>query len=131
MTPSSFNGALLPVCGAEVLVVCVRPWVLQDPDEAQLFLFAFTTRFSRPVVLMAQDARGLPTYFGARRFVDALSTLPVEVIPWKRYAYRTPAPEQPTSPRRYVLPIPPPERSAPRDPRNPSAIGHTLDGGNG
>jgi len=127
VTPSSFNGAILPVRGVEVLVVCVRPWVLADRHEAQLFLFAFSTRFGRPVVLMAQDDRGVPSYCGARRLVDALCPLPVEVIPWQRFAYRAPSPPR-SRPRSFMLPTPQePEPSAARDPRNPSAIGHTLD----
>lgn len=126
---SSFNGAVMPICGVDVLIVVVRPWVLADLHECQLFVFAFFTRFQRPIVLMAQDDRGVPHYFGPMAIVRALCALPFEIIPWQRIPYRQPPP------RHWMLPIPrDPEpmdeddgSSDARDPRSASAIGRTLD----
>ena len=96
-----FQGALLPVYGFEVLLVVVQPWVLAAPPEANLFAAAFQRRFRRPVVLVAQDERGNPYFYGDTAFARALSALPLPLIPWRRYLYRPEA--RPT----WQLPIPP------------------------
>jgi hypothetical protein len=38
-----------------------------------------------PIVLMAQDGRGVPTYQGRPDIVRFLSNVFVEQIPWQRY----------------------------------------------
>jgi hypothetical protein len=95
-----FTGALLPVCGVDVLIVAVQPWILASRHESQLYVIAFQLRFRRTIVLMAQDERGTPTYFGPAGIVGALRTLPFELIPWRRMPYRT------APPRSWKLPIP-------------------------
>jgi hypothetical protein len=95
-----FTGAMLPVCDVEVLIVVVRPFVINDPHEAALYVFAFHERFGRTIVLMAQDRDRVPTYYGPAGIVRVLCTLPFEVIPWRYLAYRVPRP------RAWKLPIP-------------------------
>lgn len=97
---AAFDGALLPVCGADVLIVVVQPWVLADPFEAQLFVTAFGLRYQRTIVLVARDRRRVPTFFGPPAIARALAALPFEIIPWRRIPYHAP-------PRRpWMLPIP-------------------------
>ncbi|MBA3393714.1 MAG: hypothetical protein H0T89_13785 [Deltaproteobacteria bacterium] len=98
---ASFTGAALPVCGVDVLIVVVQPWILADPHEAQLYVIAFALRFDRTIVLMAQDDRRVPTYYGPAPIVRALGVLPFEIIPWQRMPYQLPRP------RAWQLPIPP------------------------
>lgn len=99
---SGFTGALLPVCGVDVLIVVVQPRILFDAHEANLYVTAFHLRFHRTIVLMAQDdATHVPTYYGPADLVRALSVLPFEMIPWQRMLYRF------TRPRAWRLPIPP------------------------
>lgn len=100
MSRSWFQGAVLPVRGVEVLIVVVQPWVLTDLHEANLFMFAFQTRFQRPVVLVAQDEHGAPHFYGPTELARTLRALPLPVIPWRRFLYR-PEP-RPT----WQLPIP-------------------------
>ena len=90
----------MPIGGTEVLIVVVRPWVLADRHEANLFVVAFYTRFKRVVILMAQDERGVPSYFGPTGIVEVLGRLPFELIPWQRLPYRT------VRPASWKLPIP-------------------------
>jgi hypothetical protein len=91
----------LPVCGVDVLIVVVKPWILTDEHEAALYVVAFQMRFQRTIVLMAQNDARVPTYYGPAPIVHALCTLPFEIIPWQRMLYRLPRP------RSWQLPIPP------------------------
>lgn len=97
-TPARFDGASLELYGAKLLVVIVRPQVLADAYESQLLVLAFHARFRRTIVLVTQDARGVPTYYGPAAIVRALSGLPFDALPWRRYRYRRPPPQK--------LPIP-------------------------
>lgn len=38
-----------------------------------------------PTVLMAQDSRGVPTYYGRDDIVRFLSNTPMEGLPWREY----------------------------------------------
>jgi hypothetical protein len=38
-----------------------------------------------PVVLMAQDSRGTPTYYGRPDLSRFLANTPLGAIPWRRY----------------------------------------------
>ena len=38
-----------------------------------------------PVVLMAQDGQGRPTYFGRRDLSQFMANVPLQAVPWKRY----------------------------------------------
>jgi hypothetical protein len=104
---STFTGAALPVCGIDVLVVVVRPWILADAHEAALYIVAFQLRFQRMIVLMAQDDARVPTYYGPAAIVHALCALPFEIIPWQPMHYKKPRP------RSWQLPIPPEPEPAP------------------
>jgi hypothetical protein len=96
----TFTGAALPVGEVDVLVVVVHPWVLASDHEARLYALAFAHRFRRAIVLMAQDARGVPTYYGPGALVHALGKLPLEVVPWQRFELGR------TRTRSWKLPIP-------------------------
>lgn len=99
--PGSFTGAALPICGVEVLIVVVHPWVLADVHEANLYVVAFHERFRRIIVLVAQGADGVPCFYGPTNIVRVLHGLPFEMIPWRRLLYRT------APPPAWRLPIPP------------------------
>jgi hypothetical protein len=100
--PGTFHGAALPICGAEVLIVAVRPWVLADVHEANLFVVAFHERFLRTIVLMAQGPDGTPWFYGPAEIVRVLLELPFEMIPWRRLLFRA------LPPPGWQLPIPAP-----------------------
>lgn len=123
--PGTFIGAVLPVCGVEVLIVVVRPQILADLHEANLYVVAFHERFRRSIVLVAQDSRGTPTFYGPVQIARVLSTLPFEVLPWRWLLYRA---EPPPS---WRLPIPKDAHDAdshapePRDLRTDHQLGQT------
>ena len=67
-------------------IVIVKPRVLDNPSEAAT-MRAFGVRAFGPVpiVLMAQNARGIPTYSGRRDIVNFLAKVPLQAIPWREY----------------------------------------------
>lgn len=101
MTPGSFHGAVLPIGGAEVLLVAVRPCVFESVELANLYVAAFHERFRRTIVLVAVDEHGAPPRcYGPGEILRVLGALPFEMIPWRCVRYRT---EPPPS---WRLPIP-------------------------
>jgi hypothetical protein len=46
---------------------------------------AFKPAFGVPVVLMAQDGLGRPTFYGRQDIARFLSGVPLNAIPWREY----------------------------------------------
>jgi hypothetical protein len=83
----TFEGALIREQGVTFAVVIVKRHVLSSHSGANRVIAAFQPAFPGcPVVLMAQDARGVPTYYGRRDLVDFLASVPMEAIPWNRFS---------------------------------------------
>jgi len=81
-----FQGALVKEQGVTFGIVIVKPHVLNTPSEADS-MRAFGSRAFGPVpiILMAQNSRGVPTYLGRRDIVKFLSRVPMQAIPWREY----------------------------------------------
>ena len=77
--------ALIREQGVEFAIVVVKRFVLNSSSQAGQASRQFQAFFSRPVVLMAQDSRGVPTYSGRRDLVDFLVNTPMSAILWKRF----------------------------------------------
>lgn len=73
--------------GVNFVVVVVRRGVLQQSQEQREDVIAeFSAVFDGlPTILMAQDARGTPEYYGRRDIVDFLANVPFEALPWAEY----------------------------------------------
>lgn len=83
---SQFEGAVIREQGVTFAVVVVRQSVLQSTIEANRALQSYQPVFpGMPVVLMAQDGRGRPTYFGRRDLSQFMANVPLQAVPWKRY----------------------------------------------
>lgn len=81
-----FQGAVIREQGVTFAIVIVKRQVLDNRSEAQRTAAAFVPLFSGvPVVLMAQDGRGTPTYFGRSDIVRFMSRIPLSAVPWKEY----------------------------------------------
>ena len=81
-----FQGALIKEQGVTFGIVIVKPHVLNIPSEADSMRALGTRAFGPvPIVLMAQNSRGIPTYSGRRDIVKFLSNVPVRAIPWREY----------------------------------------------
>jgi hypothetical protein len=66
-------------------VVSVQRSVLSSESRCQETRTAFEQHFGQPVVLMAQDSGGTPTYWGRPDLVDYMVSTALEAIPWKRF----------------------------------------------
>ena len=82
----TFEGALVKEQGVTFAIVFVKTHVIQNTFSADEARASFSHYFpGAPVVLMAQDGRGVPTYSGRRDLVNFLANVPMESIPWKKY----------------------------------------------
>jgi len=80
------QGAVVREQGQTFAVVTVRPSVLSSNAQANQAILSFRSVFPGiSVVLMAQDSRGRPTYFGRSDIARFLSRIPMSAIPWRQY----------------------------------------------
>ncbi len=81
-----FQGALVKEQGVTFGIIIVKPHVLNSPSEtASMRGFGVRAFGPVPIILMAQDSRGVPTYLGRRDIVKFLAKVPVQAIPWREY----------------------------------------------
>jgi hypothetical protein len=81
-----FDGALIREQGVTFAIAIVRKAVLADRVRASSVAQSFQSAFPGvPIVLMAQDSHGTPTYLGRRDLVQFLAATPLRSIPWRRY----------------------------------------------
>ncbi len=82
-----FQGAVIKEQGVTFGIVIVKPYVLQSAnDKAQMQNFGYSAFGRIPIILMAQDSRGVPTYYGRKDIVNFLSQVSIGRIPWKEYS---------------------------------------------
>ena len=83
-----FDGVLLKEQGVTFAIVIVKPHVLNSSIECDNARRSFSPVFPRvPIILVAQNSRGVPTYQGRTDIVRFLSKVSPSRIPWKRYNY--------------------------------------------
>jgi hypothetical protein len=84
----TFQGAVIKEQGVSFAVVVVKKHVLDSSTEANSAIRSFYRVFGGiPVVLMAQDSRGVPSYFGRTDIVNFLANVPLSAIPWRQYSF--------------------------------------------
>lgn len=87
-TAMQLEGAVIKEQGQTFAVVVVKRHVTDSRHEASSAMQSFSRCFpGMPIVLMSQDSRGVPTYFGRRDIANFLSGVPTSAIPWKRYTF--------------------------------------------
>jgi len=79
------QGAIIREQGQSFAVVAVKPHIVQNRAAAADAIASFVPIFGVPVVLMAQDGRGRPTFFGRQDITRFLSGVPLEAMPWREY----------------------------------------------
>ena len=83
----SFDAALVREQGVTFAVVAVKRQVLGSESSREEAIGAFAAQFPGvPIVLMAQDGRGRPTYWGRNDIVRFLARIAHTRLPWKRYS---------------------------------------------
>lgn len=81
-----FQGSVLTEQGITFAIVIVKPHVLQSSSTCEEVRGGFQSHFpGMPVILMAQNSSGVPTYHGRKDIVNFLANIHVSRIPWKRY----------------------------------------------
>jgi hypothetical protein len=81
-----FQGAVIREQGLTFAVVIVKRHVLDSSNRASEAIAAFRPIFGGvPTVLMAQDHRGTPTYYGRADIVRFMVNVRLAAVPWKEY----------------------------------------------
>jgi hypothetical protein len=81
-----FQGAVINEQGVTFAIVVVRQSVLNNVSESSRAMASFQRYFpGLPIVLMAQDGRGVPSYRGRQDIVNFLANVPLQAIPWREY----------------------------------------------
>jgi hypothetical protein len=82
------EGAILKEQGQTFAIVTVKPHVLNSNQNCQEARNGFKKYFpGMPIILMAQDHHGTPTYQGRKDIVAFLANLHFSQIPWKKYTF--------------------------------------------
>jgi hypothetical protein len=83
---TTFDGAVISEQGVKFGLLVVKPRVLHN-QSAQSQMRGFGTKaWGRlPIVLMAQDSGGVPTYNGRPDIVRFLANIDMHRIPFKRW----------------------------------------------
>jgi hypothetical protein len=81
-----FDGAVIRQQGVTFALVVVKHHVVQSHFDAARAGSSFQTCFpGMPIVLVGQDSRGMPTYFGRPDIARFMASVPISAVPWKRY----------------------------------------------
>ncbi len=83
----NIQAAAISLQGLRFAVVAAAMSLVRSPGDAALVIVDLQERFGGvPVVLMAQDEAGVPTYYGDDGLVRLLAPIPLDKLPWKEYA---------------------------------------------
>ena len=81
-----FQGALIKEKGVTFGIIIVKAFVLNQPSTSnEMRNFGMRVFGTVPIILMAQNSKGVPTYQGRKDIVEFLSRIPVNAIPWREY----------------------------------------------
>jgi len=81
-----FEGAVIKEQGITFAIAVVKPGVLDYSATREKTRQGFKRYFpGMPIILMAQNGRGMPTYHGRNDIVRFLANIDIRRIPWKRY----------------------------------------------
>lgn len=81
-----FQGSVIKEQGITFAVVIVKKHIIDNRPRANEMIRTFAPVFGNvPVVLMAQNSRGTPTYYGRKDISKFMAKVPLRAIPWKKY----------------------------------------------
>jgi hypothetical protein len=82
------QGSVIKEQGVTFAIVVVKRYVVDSSHESNETIGAFSRYFpGMPVILMAQNSSGTPTYYGRRDIVGFLANVSIDRIPWKEYTF--------------------------------------------
>ena len=80
------DAALVKDRGVTFAVVAVKRHVLSSPSSRDDMVLGFQAYWPGvPVILMAQNSRGTPEYYGRNDIVRFLASVPMEALPWRSW----------------------------------------------
>lgn len=79
------QGAVIREQGQTFAVVVVKPHVVQSGAAAAAAIHSFAPVFGVPIVLMAQDGRGRPTFYGRPDIARFMASVPLHAVTWREY----------------------------------------------
>ena len=85
---TKLQGAVIKEQGVTFAIVVIKMNVFNSASESQEAMITFEKYFPGiPIVLMAQDSRGIPKYRGRTDLVRFLANIHPSRIPWKEYTF--------------------------------------------
>jgi len=85
---NKIQGAVIKEQGVTFAITVVKRHILNSQIQCLQVTQSFQPLFPGiPIVLMGQDSRGIPTYWGRRDIVNFLSKIHMNRIPWKEYTF--------------------------------------------
>lgn len=85
---TKFTGAHIKEQGVEFAIIVVQEHILNNSSRADKVITSSRPMFPGiPIILMAQDSRGVPKYYGRRDVVNFMASVPMEAVPWQEYTY--------------------------------------------
>ncbi len=85
---TKIQGAVIKEQGVTFAITVVKNHILNSQTQCQVAAQSFRSLFpGMPIVLMGQDSRGTPTYWGRKDIVKFLSNIHPGQIPWKEYTF--------------------------------------------
>lgn len=82
------QGAVIREQGVTFAIVVVKRHIVNSTTQSVETANSFSRLFPGvPLVLMAQDTRGIPKYRGRRDIVNFLANIHPSRIPWKEYTF--------------------------------------------
>lgn len=80
-----FDGAKICEQGVVFAIVVVKPYVLTCSSKEEIRASFIPFFGNIPIILMAQNSHGIPTYDGRRDIVQFFVNISPDRIPWKHY----------------------------------------------
>ncbi len=80
-----FDGAKITEQGVTFAIAVVKPYILTSPSKEKVRASFIPFFGNIPIILMAQNSKGIPTYDGRKDIVHFLAKIHPSRIPWKHY----------------------------------------------
>jgi len=82
----TIDGAVVKEQGITFGIIVVKSFVLDSPNDREEWMRLGIQAFGMmPIILMAQNSNGVPTYWGRKDISQFLGNIDFRRIPWKRY----------------------------------------------
>ena len=80
------QGSIIKEQGVTFAIVVVKKHVVDSRAESDKMIASIRSLFpNMPIILMAQNAKGTPSYYGRKDIVNFLANISISQIPWKEY----------------------------------------------